>query len=356
MPSANQDLADYAVSHRLRLLRLETATVRDMLGAYEQAMGNVSRELDAIADAVEGEDALPSRERARLEALQSELDGRVRTAREELRARLGEELTATAVSEGPAVLAGLEAATPTAIHAMLGGVPDAQVVKALTTPIGVRTWSEAIDVSLLEMRDRVTREVATALAQGASMDKAAKAIRSASGFVEAYKNQASNIARTEIQRVANSVAHDTYAANLDVIKGVTRLATLDTRTCMVCAPLHNVTWLYGPDGTLLPNPIHGPHITPPLHPRCRCFDAPLTKSWQELKLPVGLTRRDRERLDGSLPQNMTYPEWFSRQSVARKIEILGPARYELYQQGKVGIGGFADVTRILTLSELPSPA
>tara|TARA_R110000823_G_scaffold4225_2_gene16078 strand:- start:412 stop:1638 length:1227 start_codon:yes stop_codon:yes gene_type:complete len=184
------------------------------------------------------------------------------------------------------------------------------------------------------------------------MDKAARAIRNAAGFVEAYKNQASNIARTEIQRVANSVAHDTYAANLDVIKGVTRLATLDTRTCMVCAPLHNVTWLYGPDGNLLPNPEHGPHITPPLHPRCRCFDAPLTKSFAELGLPVGLSRRDRERLDGSLPQNMTYPEWFGRQSKARQLEILGPARLKLYEQGKVDIGGFADANRVLSLAEL----
>ena len=243
---------------------------------------------------------MPSRERARLIKLQAELDGRVRLAREELRGRLGSELTTTAQAEGPAVLAALEKATPTEIHAMLGGVPDVQVVKALTTPIGVRTWSEAIDVGLLEMRDRVQREVAVSLAQGASMDKAARAIRTASGFVEAYKNQASNIARTEIQRVANSVAHDTYAANLDVIKGVTRLATLDTRTCMVCAPLHNVTWLYGPGGNLLPNPEHGPHITPPLHPRCRCFDAPLTKSFAELGLARGV-ESSRPRAPGWEP-------------------------------------------------------
>ena len=50
MPPVNQDLADYAVTARLRLLRLETATVRDMLGAYDRALGNVTRELDAIAD------------------------------------------------------------------------------------------------------------------------------------------------------------------------------------------------------------------------------------------------------------------------------------------------------------------
>jgi len=353
VPPVNQDLADYAVTARLRLLRLETATVREMLGAYDQALGNVTKELEAIAGDVEGLELMPSRERARLTKLQGELDGRVKLAREDLRERLGAELATTAQAEGPAVLAALEKATPTAIHASLGGVPDVQVVKALTTPIGVRTWSEAIDVGLLEMRDRVQREVAVSLAQGASMNKAARAIRNAAGFVEAYKNQASNIARTEIQRVANSVAHDTYAANLDVIKGVTRLATLDTRTCMVCAPLHNVTWLYGPGGNLLPNPEHGPHITPPLHPRCRCFDAPLTKSFAELGLPVGLSRRDRERLDGSLPQNMTYPEWFGRQSKGRQLEILGPARLKLYEQGKVDIGGFADANRVLSLAELP---
>lgn len=328
--------------------------VRDVVAAYEKALGDVQDELEDVAAGIVDEDRLPEEERARLERLRDRLDAKVREAREVMRDRIAEELTTTAQTEGGAVLNAMKQATPEVVHVLFGEVPEAQVVRALTTPIGVRVWSDRLDLGLLEVRDNVRREVAAALARGASMEKAAEGIRAAAGYVEAYRGQAVSIARTEIQRVANDVAHSTYRENLDVLKGVTRLATLDTRTCLVCAPLHMVTWYYDEAGNLLDDPEHGPHRTPPLHPRCRCFDAPLTKSWAELGLPVGLSRRDRERLDGSLPQNMDYPAWFKRQPQVRQVEILGPGRYRLWRSGKVKLGDFADTQRVLRLDELPA--
>ena len=120
----------------------------------------------------------------------------------------------------------------------------------------------------------------------------------------------------------------------------------------VCGPLHGAVWYYDENGQLLPNPEHGPHRRCPLHPRCRCFDSPLTKNWQEL-LGVDIeTTQDRERVDGTIPEGMDYPSWFGRQLEDEQKAILGPARYKLWEDGEVELGDFADAQRVLRLDEL----
>jgi hypothetical protein len=48
----------------------------------------------------------------------------------------------------------------------------------------------------------------------------------------------------------------------------------------------------------------------------------------------------RASMDGQVPASTTYSEWLNRQSDARKIEVLGPARYQLLKDGKLDLEDF----------------
>ena len=98
-------------------------------------------------------------------------------------------------------------------------------------------------------------------------------------------------------------------------------ATLDTQTCPIC---------FGRDGQRFPV---GEGPQPPAHPRCRC------------------SRGVRLKGDGPL-QRQTFGEWIERQSAEDQREVLGPSRYRLWKEGKVGIKEFAADGRVLTLDEL----
>lgn len=73
------------------------------------------------------------------------------------------------------------------------------------------------------------------------------------------KSRAENIVRTESLRAYNAASDKYYSAQgIDL---VVHYATADDRTCPVCAPRAGLTYRRGT-------------IKSPLHPRCRCYEAP----------------------------------------------------------------------------------
>lgn len=83
---------------------------------------------------------------------------------------------------------------------------------------------------------------------------------------------------------------------------------------------HSIPWLQGPGR---------------LHFNCRSTSAPRSKSWRELGIPVDeMTGKQRSSMDGAVPADMTYGQWLERQSDARKLEVLGPTRFQLYKEGR----------------------
>lgn len=91
-----------------------------------------------------------------------------------------------------------------------------------------------------------------------------------------------------------------------------------------------------------------------LHFNCRSVSVPVLKSWRELGIdadeaPPGT----RASMDGQVPADMTYAQWFARQSAARQDEIVGAKRGELYRAGKLTFDKFTDDKgRWLSLDEL----
>ncbi len=68
-----------------------------------------------------------------------------------------------------------------------------------------------------------------------------------------------------------------------------------------------------------------------------------------------LPQTTRASMDGQVPADMTYGQWFTRQSAARQDEIVGPARGQLFREGKITFDRFSDDRgRWLTLDQLRS--
>ena len=76
---------------------------------------------------------------------------------------------------------------------------------------------------------------------------------------------------------------------------------------------------------------------------CRSTDAPVTKSWRELGIPVDeMTPTQRASMDGQVPAETTYADWLKRQSAGRQDQILGPERGRLMREGGLQLPDFYD--------------
>lgn len=164
-------------------------------------------------------------------------------------------------------------------------------------------------------------------------------------FRQTVKERATLLARSETNRIANTIAGRIAQANPQTVKAEQIVETLDDATCLICAEK---------DGKVVPP---GSPNRPPFHGRCRGAMVMVFKSWQEMGLDSSdLTAAQRKQLDGRPPVTVTYGDWFNRQGADFQREILGPTRFDRFAAGDLDVTEFARDTRILTLAELPEAA
>lgn len=121
------------------------------------------------------------------------------------------------------------------------------------------------------------------------------------------------IARTEMldaHRAANAVWQ---AGNTDVITGWQWLATLDSRTCGSCLAMHGSE-----------HPVDDPG--PLDHVQGRCDRLPVVKPWRELGFAI-------DEPASVVPDARA---WFDAQPENTRLAIVGPARLELLDSGRIG--------------------
>ena len=155
------------------------------------------------------------------------------------------------------------------------------------------------------------------------------------------KSGAAALVQTAVATVSTDAAKAVAAENEDIIKRIRGIETLDSRTCLRCAPLDGLEW--EPDGT----PIG--HSTPlpswPIHINCRGLA--LYRITDE---PPGGSRAAK---GGPVPAKTTFADWLERQSPQRQEDILGKGRAELYKSGKITLSDLVSGTgRPLTLKQL----
>jgi SPP1 gp7 family putative phage head morphogenesis protein len=149
------------------------------------------------------------------------------------------------------------------------------------------------------------------------------------------KQQAATLTRTITNHVSTEARSLFMEENEDVLEGYEWVATLDSRTSLVCSSR---------DGTVYPftnDPIRSPK--PPAHFSCRSTIVPKVKD--EFDLTGGRVGvRPAIGADGveQVRGSTDYQSWLTRQPKAFQVEVLGKERAELFRKGDLKLTNFVD--------------
>lgn len=184
--------------------------------------------------------------------------------------------------------------------------------EALEEMIGVLQDGSPLSKVLDRLGPLAAKEIkevlVTGLGTGQGASKMATAVRQ---VVDIPRWKALQIARTETMRAYRQSTLKTYAENSDVLDGWIWTSTLSIRTCPACWALHGQ--FFPLSKTFFPG-----HIS------CRCTSTPSVK--------------------GSSFAMTSGAEAFANLPAVQQQTILGPTRYEMYQEG-TSLDEFVILTR-----------
>jgi hypothetical protein len=153
------------------------------------------------------------------------------------------------------------------------------------------------------------------------------------GQIQGLRNSLERNTRTMISCLAEQARDAVYRENQDIFNGYKYLATLDTRTCLVCGR---------DDGKIFKNLDEAPKL--PRHLNDRCLYVPYLKGFEDIP-------GERAAMDGPVSDKLTYKDWLKTQPDEIVREILGEYRYEAYKKG-VSIDTFVSDGRTFSIKEL----
>ena len=166
--------------------------------------------------------------------------------------------------------------------------------------------------------------------------------------------QTRTLIRTAITETSAFVANETYKLNDDVVKGYQYVATLDSRTSLICGRLDGK--IYALDSKSAPKP--------PQHFNCRSTTVPVIKSADQLLSTKNnrLQKRKLNRLsptrrasmNGQVPARLNYSDWLTKQNNDIKLTILGSQkRVNIFNTGKLKLTQFSNREgKLLSLEKL----
>lgn len=174
------------------------------------------------------------------------------------------------------------------------------------SPLQAR-WAE-------QMGQEVAQQVGEAMVEGIALGwnpvKIAQGIRKQFGQ---GLNWALRNARTAQMWAYREASRASYMANAHIVKGWTWVSALDDRTCLACIAMH---------GSIHP-------LTESLndHYMGRCVSVPNTVSYRDLGFDVDAPAQEIE----------SGAAWFNTQPESVQREMMGPAKYDAWKAGLVGL-------------------
>ena len=343
-PTINERLMSDFILRSLRTLRLANGESRKVVGFLNREV--LPDLLGRLRDRLEREEAAggpPSRTAERQAEYLRIIAGVTRPGYARALADVTGASDAIARSEAQAAMQTLQAAMPAGVGVTFAapapGVLAAAVREEAFGGHLLRNWFDIVEQ---RSQQAILGQLNIGIDQGETADQIMRRLRGTrendytDGVLEATRREAETLVRTAVRHVTSSARLATYDANSDIIDGYTIVATLDTRTCPICAGL---------DGRFIKTGEAGP--SPPFHPNCRCDTSPVVKG-----LP-GLPPGQRASVEGPVPDTVTYGEWLKGQPQAVQEDVLGVRKAALFRSGELEIGEFSDERgRILTLDEL----
>jgi SPP1 gp7 family putative phage head morphogenesis protein len=345
--AVNAILLDRTIDHAIDFQRYSNGVVRRMVAVLNRTDARLTAQLAEALMQLDRESFTVER----LDALLSSVRALNAQAYAAVFEELRPELMALAEAEADAQVGALRSTLPGVVQARfpVAGVSIDQVfAAALSRPFQgrlLRDWAKTVEDGRLVlvrnairqgyMEGRTTAEIIAKL-------RGSRALNFKDGLLDRSRRELATVVQTALSHTAQTARQAFYDANTSVIKALKWTATLDTRTSPMCRARDGK--LYDPE-THKPLGHHIPWLGGPgrLHFNCRSVSSPVTKSWQEL----GIDAKDmppgtRASMDGQVPEDMTYAQWFAKQSAARQDEIVGPVRGKLYRAGKLSFDAFTD--------------
>lgn len=227
----------------------------------------------------------------------------------------------------------------------------------------VNEWLKKLESSAV---DRIVSAGRQAMVEGLGTQAAARLMRQEG--VQGSVPGLEGLARTWLQSAAHYAKEKTVTDQFgDFFTGWRYLATLDSRTCIVCG---------ASDGKVFRKDEVKPVL--PRHWRCRCVYAPVAPTFREMGIDadefeggtrpaVKHTGRTVHHRDGStstkftvdqveqVPGDTTYQAWMKRQlqeDPAFVRSVLGKTRFELFSEGKLELKAMSAHGRIKRLAEI----
>ncbi|MDZ4190387.1 MAG: phage minor head protein [Pseudomonas sp.] len=348
MLTANDRLADFAVSHAIDLSRYSNGAVRRMMALLNRT------DADLFARLTEALERLPT-ESFTVQRLDMQLVEVQRLNAEAYRAA-GEELDSELLG-----LVGYEASFQ---HRSIQAVLPAQVAEALTLnsvapnqvyaaamarPFQGRLLREALKDIEAARAARIRDTIRMGFVEGETISQMVRRLRGtrangyADGLLEIDRRGAEALVRTAISHTSDFARQAVYEANSDLIEEWEFLATLDGRTTITCASLSGKTFKIG----------EGPR--PPRHWGCRSTSVPVLKSaWAALGVPKSeLEAGTQASMDGQVAAELNYSEWLRKKPAEFQDDVLGVERGKLFRAGKISVDRFTDNKgKVYTLDEL----
>jgi SPP1 gp7 family putative phage head morphogenesis protein len=347
-----ESVYQYSQRYRNALLAEEDKAVNEIRSAYSTSISNLEDQLNGMEARAKDYEARKlnfdtlSAMMDRTRDMIKELELRIKTVNEEAVQYIldGQESSVNAVDKNTGkLIASTDPLLPKEITATAtyNRIPK----EALTSFIGSSSpdspLGKLISGLAMDTSERFRSTLATAIVSGDNPRQAArdleKVIASAQTDINVSRSRLETIARTEMIRSAREAQRYLYEGNPAVV-GYQRQATQDGRVCIACLALSGTKY---PTSEIMPS-----------HPNCRCVMLPITLSAEYI---LG------ESTDPGLNYPATGPNaLLSGMSEGEKLQVMGPSRYALYQQGVsldkmvavVPNKTWGDTTAILPLSRI----
>lgn len=331
---ALQDAWQSAVlKNNVQFMRYEAGLRQQILDMVDQ-LGR-----DLVADLANGGLETPRTDwqRARLRNLIAEAEKTVGTAYEDIAAVQNDGLSqgvkvstqnlVAAMNEaaGVEVLAGVKW-TPALLKALVDGT--------LTNGAPSAEWWGRQAADLVQAFQDQMRQ---AMLQGENLGSMVARLKD---LMLTRTRQAEALVRTSAMAVNNAAQLATWTENASEGDLLQWDATLDPKTCLVCGAMDGQQW-----------PVGEPHETAPLHWNCRCGVVPVASMW--MKLGIERPAAQRAARGGPVDQGTTWEQWLGSLPKAEQQDILGPARWKLWDSGKLTLRDLVDQRgNVLTLEQL----
>lgn len=358
MPTVNEILSDESVSHAINLQQYAVGVARRMVATLNRSDARIMAELAIALVRLEPETFTVRRLEALLvavRALNADIYQQVFGLLDGELVKLAEFETGYQYDLFKGVIP-----EPVQVRFPLAPVaPQQAYAAAMARPFQgrlLREWAQTVEADRMT---RIRNAVRQGFVEGKTASQIVREVRGtrannyADGFLQRPRRELMTVVQAAVSHTASTARQAFQDANSDIIKAVSWVSTLDSKTSPMCRirdhlkyeakthkPIgHKIPWLSGPGR---------------LHFNCRSTDAAVTKSWRELGIPVDeMTPAQRTSMDGQVPAETTYSEWLKRQSAGRQDQILGPDRGRLMRDGGLQLPDFYDDRgNWLTLDEL----